>query len=228
MSVLDTVRSKIIGIVKDDSAKLINPDDYDLKIAEALNIYSKHRPDIAVDDIPGDGGHDYDFPDEWVEGFSEIKSVEYPLGYVPETLLDADSYYVYQNTTKKQIRLVEVAPAATETFRVTFTIPRTIASILETDEDAFCRLGAALCLEDLANAFAQTGDSIINADSVNYRAKSGEFSARAKRCMSFYNKHIGIKNDDTTTAASSVMNMEMNYPGGSDRLTHPKWARRRR
>jgi hypothetical protein len=85
-----------------------------------------------------------------------------------------------------------------------------------------------LCLEDLANAFAQTGDSIINADSVNYRAKSGEFSARAKRCMSFYNKHIGIKNDDTTTAASSVMNMEMNYPGGSDRLTHPKWARRRR
>ena len=143
MSDLLTLLNKVVGIVKDDSAKLVNPDDYELKIAEALNTYSKHRPDTDVVDVTGNGGHDYDLPTGWSEGFSEIKSIEYPIGDIPATLLDPDTYEIYQNTTKKQVRLLNNSPAAADTFRITFTIPRTITTIIATDEDAFCKIGRA-------------------------------------------------------------------------------------
>lgn len=228
MSTLETIRSKVVGIVRDDSGKLVIYDDYDLKIAAALEKYSKHRPDKSVVDVIGNSGHDYDLPTGWGEGFSTIQSIEYPVGDVPATLLDEDEWQIYQNTTKKQLRLLNNTPTATETFRVTFTILRTVNTILAHEEGAFNLLAASLCLEDLANAFIQSGDSIINADSVNYRSKAAEAASRAKRCLTLYKEQLGIKEDDITLAASSVMNMEMNYPGGSDRLTHPKWARRRR
>ncbi len=229
LSTLDTIRTKIINIVSDDSGKLVIPDDYNDKVAAALNIYSKHRPDMAVEDITGDAGHDYDLPDAWIEGFSTIQSIEYPVDEVPATLLDEDEWEIYQTADGKVIRLLNDAPGATETFYVKFTILRTATTILAADEDAFCHLAAALCLEELANAFAQSGDSIINADSVNYRTKSSEFAARAKRMLTVYKEYLGIKEDDSVPAASAVTSvLDAQYPGGSDRLTHPRWARRLR
>jgi hypothetical protein len=219
---------KVISIVKDDSGKLTNPDDYSRNINAAIKIFSKHKPDTSVADVTGNGTHDYSLPTGWVDGFSIIKSIEYPVDNVPEDFLDEDDYKVYQGTSVKYIRLLTYSPSASDSFRVMFTIPRTDTTIPDNDVDALCNLAASLCLEELANAFTQTSDSTIDADSVNWRTKGYEFGQRAKRLMQLYKEHIGIKGDDVTPAASAVKDFDMKYPGGIDRLTHPRRQRGQR
>lgn len=228
MSTLAEIREKVIGSVKDDSGKLVNPDDYNAKIQAAIKRYSRHRPGIKVADIVGNGTHDYALPTGWNDEFSAIKSIEYPLGDVPATMLDNDEFEIYQSPTGKKIRLLNYALAATASFRVSFTILRTDATIPDMDVDALVTLAAALCCEDLANAFIQSSDSTIGADSVNYRSKAAEAASRGKRLMQLYKEHLGIKDDDITPAASAVVDLDMKYPGGGERLTHSRWGRKRR
>ncbi|MCX5908472.1 MAG: hypothetical protein NTY64_15130 [Deltaproteobacteria bacterium] len=228
MSDLATMRTKVIGIVRDDSAKLANPADYEAKVAAAINQYSKYRPAVAVADIQGNGTHDYSLPTGWNDEFSGITGVEYPSGRVPEEMLDLEDWGLYQSPTGKKIRIRNYVPSVGETIRVTFTILRTATTIPTVDVESVCQLAAALCLEELANAFAQAGDSTIDADSVNYRTKSAEFAARAKRLMQLHKEHMGLKENDITPPASAVTDLNENFPGGSDRLTHPRWARERR
>jgi hypothetical protein len=219
---------KVIAIVKDDSGKLVNPDDYARNIDAAIKIFSRHRPDVSVVDITGDGTHDYALPSGWVEGFSIIKSIEYPVDNVPADILDNEEYEIYQAVAAKKVRLINYSPSAYDTFRVAFTVPRLEATIPENDEDALCNLAASLCLEALANAYTQTSDSTIGADSVNWRTKGYEFGQRAKQFMKLYKEHMGIKEDDTTPPASAVADLDMKYPGGGERLTHPRRQKERR
>lgn len=218
----------VVAMVKDSSGKLVNPDDYNAAISTAIKTYSKHRPDQAVVDIQGNGTGDYDLPDAWVEGFSSILSIEYPIGESPEMLLESDEYKIYQTPTGKKIRLLYEKLDSSRSFRVTFSIPRTEDTILPNDIEAFCDLATSIALGVLANTFLQTSDPTIAADVVNYRSKSQEATARAKQHALDYGKHMGIKDTDETPAASSVTSFEENYPGGIGRLTHPRWARRRR
>ena len=69
---------------------------------------------------------------------------------------------------------------------------------------------------------------LIDADAVNYRTKSAEFAARAKRLLQLYKDHMGLKEDDTATPAAAVADHDEKYPGGFERLTHPRWTRRLR
>ena len=196
--------------------------------SRAIKKYSRYRPNNSVADITGTGTHDYSLPSGWNDEFSIIRSIEYPVGNVPADYLDADDYEIYQSPTAKKIRLQTITPSASQSFRVTFTVPRTDTTIPDGDIDAVCNLAASLCLEELANAYVQLSDSTIAADSVNYRSKSYEAAQRAKAMMKLYKEHMGIKEDDITPAASAVKDMDMKYPGGGERLTHPRWRREKR
>lgn len=205
------------------------PDSVNSAINTAIAIYSKHRPAESVKAVTGNAGHDYDAPSGWVDEFSRIIRIEYPVDEVPAEYLDEDDFTIYSGPSGKKIRLIADTPAATEAFNITFTIPRTEATIPAPDEDAVANLAAAICLEMLANAFTQTSDSTIGADAVNYRSKGYEFGQRAKALRKLYSEHMGIKEDDIVPAAIAVRDMDgMNYPGGSGRLTHSRRARERR
>lgn len=228
MSTLADIRTKVTGIVSDDSGKLANPGDFDRNIAAALAVYSKHRPAVKVADVTGNGTHDYALPAGWTDEFSLVRSVEYPIGDLPATLLENDDYEIYQSPTDKKLRLRNNSPAASESFRVSFTVLRTDATVPDSDVNALANLAAALCLEELANAYTQTSDPTIGADSVNYRSKGYEFGQRAKTLRKLYNEHLGLREGDSTPPASAVTAMDMKYPGGRERLTHPRLARERR
>ncbi len=230
MSDLATIRGKVSGIVRDNSGKLVNPTDYDRNINAAIARYSKHCPGIKVLDITGNGGHDYSISllTGWNDDFSTVKSIEYPIDEIPAEYLEAEGYEVFEKPTGKVLRLNADSPPVTEKFRVTVTILRTDATIPASDEDALCNLAASLCLEELANAYTQTSDSTIAADSVNHRSKGSEFASRAKALMQLYKQHMGINEDDTTPAASAVADLDLKYPGGAERLTHPRKRREQR
>ena len=223
-ALIDLVKAK----VKDASGKLEDPADYENAIAEALNRYSKYKPLVLVVDVNGSDSRLYDVPGGWIDEFSMIASIEYPVDASQENLLDLEDYGLYRHPDGLKIRFVDAQPGTGEVFRITFTAIRTADAIPQGDLNAFTNLAASICLEILANAFLQTIDPTIDADSVNYRSKSSEAAARAKQLFKLYKDHIGIKEDDTTPPATAVADMDEKYPGGTDRLTHPRWARERR
>lgn len=229
MSSLTDIRTRIIGIVRDSTGKLINPTDYDRIITAAINRYSKLKPAVKVADITGNGTNDYALPSGWIDEFSRIICIEYPIGDVPATLLDSpDDYEIYQSPTEKKIRLKNEVLTVSESFRVAFSIPRAVTTIPDNDVDALSNLASSFCLNELANVYAQSSDSTIGADSVDHKSKSQEYASRAKQQMKLYKEHIGIKDDDVTQAASAVIDLDVGYPGGSDRLTHQRRQRERR
>jgi hypothetical protein len=92
------------------------------------------------------------------------------------------------------------------------------------DEDAVANLAASLCSGALASAYAQTSDSTITADSVDHRSKSQEFTSRAKMQKQNYLDHLGLK-EGNVAPASAVGDMDVKYPWGEERLTHPRKGR---
>lgn len=212
MLIID-VKSK----VKDDSGKLDDPGDYEAAVTEALNRYSKARPLEFATDILGGGSHDLELPSDFLDGFSGIVAVEYPVDYVPEQLIDRRDYRLYRGAAGLTLRLLADAPTATETVRVTYTIPHSEESVPVTDLEAVGNLAASFCLRKLAASYGQTVDPTISADVVNYRSKTDEFRRLADSYESLYKEHLGIKEDETTPAAMATASRP---DSASTRLTH--------
>jgi len=93
-----------------------------------------------------------------------------------------------------------------------------------------CDYAAGLCFQKLAAIYAQTGDSTISADTVNYRTKSQEYLSLMKALFKNYMDHMGI--DDLAAGAEQgpviaigSQHEELGGLLGIDRLTHPRSTR---
>lgn len=210
---LDLIRAK----VKDDSGRLTDAADYLPAIDAALERYSKHRPREAVVDVLGAGVCDLDLPQAWVEEFSRLLQVEYPVGLVPEALLDPGAWRLYRAPVGLQLRLLEVTPAAGEAVRLTITTLRNEQEVPRGDLDAVACLGASICLRTLAALYGQTSDPTIQADVVNYRSKTDEFRRLADALEEAFTTHLGVDPKGGVAAASTVAAAPAS---GRTRLTH--------
>lgn len=228
MSSLIDFQIKVDAVIKDDAGKLSTAEKESF-IAEGVSRYSKHRPQRKVYDIAGDGGYDYSLPSDWVRDFSMIFSVEYPAGSRPANILGDKDWEIYEDSTGQKLRMLSATPNTGETIRITYTLLHAVnissSTIPAFDADAVANLAASLCCEALANYYVQTADSTINADVVNYRTKSQEYSSRAKRLMTLYYDHIGIDEDSPHPPAGATGNWDTDYQWGQDRIGHPKRLR---
>jgi len=205
-------------------------------ISAAVKKYSGHRPLIIAEDEDGNGSFDYALTllESWTDGFSEIRSVEYPVDDTSEAAntLDDDDWAIYQKPEGKCLRFLADTPSATEDIRITYTALHTCTdaacTIPANDEEALQILAAGIFCEMIAAYYAQTQDSTIMADSVNHKSKAAEYASRAKRFALLYKEHLGLKEDDLTPAAAAVADLDMKYPGGMERLTHPRRQRVKR
>ncbi len=200
-----------------------------LAIGMAVKTHSRHRPRVIVEDESGDGGFDYAMTllASWTEGFSKIKQVEYPVDDTDETadILQDDAWTIYEKPSGKSLRFLEDKPAATESFRVTYTALHTCAdddsTIESLDDEAVQALSAAYFCEMLATYYAQNQGSTINADSVDHTSKARDYSARAKSYRKMYFDHLGVE-EGKTLAASVTRDQDKAASWGSDKLTHKK------
>ena len=212
MNLLDLVNSK----VKDTAAMLSDPADYLAAITEALNRYSKANPREVAADIPGNATNDLPLPTGWSDGVSTVVAVEYPTGRVPEELIDRRDRRLYRTPAGLQLRLLTVQPTASEMVRLTYSLPHTEATLPPVDQEAVANLAASICCRQLAQLYAATSDSTIQADVVNYRSKSSEFSSLAKALEALYERHIGGSGASVTGAMATAAPAE----SGRTRLTH--------
>jgi len=201
----------------------------ELALNQAVKEHSRHKPQVVVEDFDGDGGFDYALSGfaSWAEGFSVIKTVEYPVDDDDETpdLLQDDEWMVYEKPAGKCLRFRENSPTASEDFRVTYTALHTCtdsACTVETyDEEAVQALAAAYFCEMLATYHAQNQDSTIAADSVDHTSKSRDYAARARAYRKIHFDHLGIK-EGTTHPASVTWDQDKAGSWGGDKATHPK------
>ena len=200
-----------------------------LAVDMAVKAHSRHRPRIIVEDESGDGGFDYAVSAlaSWSEGFSVIRTVEYPVDDTDEDadVLQDDQWTIYEKPAGKQLRFLEDKPAATESFRVTYTALHTCTdsacTVDDFDEEAVQVLAAAFFCDMLAAYYAQSVDGTIAADSVDHTSKSRDYAARAKTYRKLYFDHLGIREGQAPPA--SVTRDQDKLPSWqTGKLTHPK------
>jgi len=202
-----------------------------LAINAALKKYSGQRPRIVSEDEAGNASFDYALTllADWSEGFSVIKSVEYPVDDTEEAaaILQEDAWEIYQKPSGKVLRLLEDTPAATESLRVNYTALHSCTDAACTvpsyDEEALQILAASIFCDMLAAYYAQTQDSTIQADSVDHKSKASEYAARARAYRKTYFDHLRVKEGESP-AASVTKDQDRAGSWGADHMTHPrKW-----
>lgn len=203
-----------------------------LAVKQALQRYSKDKPRIVAEDETGDGGFDYALTllADWSDGFSNIIRVEYPVddGDQEADVLDDEQWTIYQKPAGKVLRFTDEKPAASESFRVTYsalhTCTASACTVKAFDEVAVQALAAAYFCEMLATWYAQSTDSTMGADVVDHRSQADQYARRAASYRSVYFKHMGVK-EGAVRPVSATQDWDVNYPGGTDRLTHPRRQR---
>jgi hypothetical protein len=201
--------------------------DKTLAVGMAMKMHSKHSPLIKIQDVTGDGGFDYAVSDLtlWSDGFSVIRSVEYPVDDDDETpdVLQDDRWRIYSKPAGDVLRFLDEKPASDESFRVEYTALHTCTvsacTVKDFDEEAVQALAAAYFCDMLSTYYAQSQDSTIGADAVDHKSKSSEYAARARRYREVYSHHMGIQ-PGKVPAASVTRDQDKAASWASDKLTH--------
>ena len=226
-----------VKILVQDAAGKLSDGDRDKLIAQSIQQrYSKDRPREIVTDVPGNGAADLDLPgageDVFDEGFSLIRQLEYPIGNVPPSTIEDGGWTLYRTPAGLKLRLLASRVPAGESIRVTWTARHRGdgSTVPQCDFEAVCDLAAALCFDALAAIYAQTGDSTIAADTVNYRTKSQEYLGLAKSARRRYFAHIGVAEEADAASASSgpalsIGEVDQSMGWGGDRLVHGRGSR---
>lgn len=220
---ISAIQALVAAHIQDDASKL-SSGEIITAIEEAIaGRYSKDRPRQVVVDLAGDG-NTYEWAlsgiSGWEEGFSQVRTIEYPRGEATPAYLDTSNWSIYAAPTGRSLRFP--APLTNGSYaRVIFTAPHAVdASTLPLAElYTIGVLAAARAARRLAALYAQTGDSSIVADTVNYRSKSAEYLALARHLEQDYENYLGTDPDRSAPSASNTATWLGDTAGGK-RLTH--------
>lgn len=176
-------------------------------IAEAVKTYSFYRPQEIALRVTGDGGYDYDLPEDWEEGFSSILSIEYPAGEQIPVFLDSVLYKIYKDETGSKLRFLINNPAATEEFILTYTIRHSIevdlGTIPDVDFDAVVNLAASLGCTAIGRKYTQdAGGSTIAVGGDAWRSVT-RYSEKAKELMELFLTHMGVNREVAPAMATA-------------------------
>lgn len=216
MATLTSTTAAIRRLIKDINSDLLADNEVEEAINGALRRYNKDRPRILVDDVTGDGGHYYLISSslsDWVRGFSKVIQIDYDVSNrvssdeIPYFLEPIDWTVYLSATDTEYLLLPNHAPGSSTDFRVWYTTPHDHTDSADTiyaeDLDAFRWLSASICCDILATKRAQTSDSTIGVDAVNYQSKQRQFAEESDRWFKKYAAHIGVPEDQGPEAAAS-------------------------
>lgn len=213
----------VAAAVQDEAGRLII-DDHHRAITQAVARYSKDRPRHKVEDIAAPGGNLLPLPPAWEVDFSQLDSLEYPIGNVPPYIVEAGGWAMYTTPTGEVVQ-VGSAIAAGHAVRATFTVAHVLSATVDTipfgDREPVASYAAAILADQLASLYSNDQDSTIRADSVQHTSKASEFARRAKTLRQRYFDDIGV-DTKRNVAAGAVVNLNLNNSLGRDRLTHSR------
>ena len=207
-----------------DAAEKLSGADLTAAIQEAIGgRYSKDRPQTLLSDLLGDGAQfqwDLATLAGWQAGFSQVVQIEYPQGARSPHYLESEDWLIYESPSAKFLRF-SFTLGGGKTARVKYTAPHPsdASTVPDADFYAVASLAASLAAKRLSALCAQTGDSSIAADTVDYRSKSQEYASLARRLEKDYENLLGTDPGRTAPAASRTADWQGKTAGGA-RLTH--------
>ena len=184
--------------------------DRERMVNTAVERFSHDAPELITEDVTGDGGKYYAISGlgSWIDGFSQITSIQYPAQAVsadenPQYLEPEDWDDNYRDASDvRYILLPNHTPAATETFRVTYTATYQLSgetyAIPPGHFFAVCNLAAHFACTALATKYARTSDSSISADSVDHGGRSERFRSMARDFERAYLEHMDMTGNDAS------------------------------
>lgn len=219
---LSDYQSLVTELVRDDAAKIAAAEK-DRAIDLAVKRYSKDRPQLKVEDLTPESANLLPLPASWETDFSELRSLEYPIGDVPPTLLEPGRYDFYRSPTALKIQVLDAVAVAAANVRASYTIKHVVSAVSDTipiqDREPVACWAAAILCDELAAFYSGGTDSSIQADSVESRSKAEEYAARARGLRKRYHDELGIE-EKKAAAAGLVVNLDLPDSRGEDRLTH--------
>lgn len=225
-----------LGSALQDDAEKLSPDDNSRLLSQAIIIYSKDKPRTLIKEEDGDGSkYDFALPSDWVEGFSYIVGdIEYPADtYQDPNYIEKIDWKLFKKlvsaVTTTYLRITSFIPASGYKLRYEYTLPHTLDettnTVNENDTEAVVALAAALCFWALAAKFAQSTDSTIEADVIDYQRKSDLYATLAKEKLSTYNSLMGLGEESKGAASASAgvafKDLDVTFQWSEDMLTHP-------
>lgn len=232
-----------VGRDLQDVGDFLQPDDVEVFLRQAVLIYSKDRPQRKICELTGDGSaFDFAVPADWVEEFSSINGdIQYPVNDAIQNIptVDRNDWQFIRKlvtgVTTLFIRFTTFIPQSGKKARFEYVTQHTLSAddtntIKDGDMEAVVALAASLCYWALASRFAQSSDSTISADVIDYSRKSDTYSTLAKEKLNMYRSMMGLgaesKNKSAASVGVVVKDLDMRYPGSlGDYLTHPSSER---
>jgi len=226
---LEDFRQLVIDLVRDDAQKIVAT-ERDRAIDLAVQRYSKDRELPKVQDVTPTDANTLPLPAGWQLDFSELRSLEYPIGRVPPSYLDQSRYAIYRSPTGLVVKTIDSVKVAANTVRASYTIVHSLDSTSDTipvaDREPVCCWAAAILCEQLAAFYSGNTDSSIQAQVVQSQTKSQEYATRAKSLRFRYLNELGI-DDKRNVAAGVAVTMPELDSRGQPRLTHSAAYRNR-
>jgi len=202
------------------STAIYDNDARDTQIKAAVEDYSRDVPQTAAGDVTGDAGRYYPLTGEsavltaWVAGASQVTEIEYPAVTIasdglPQYLEPDDWRDDYEVDSVTYLLMLNHMPAATETLRITYTVPYAWSGTPEVTTTptahfyAICALAAAKCCRAIAAHYANTSDSILNADSTDHNAQYNAFLRMADGYENAYREALGLNADSDKAEAAA-------------------------
>ncbi len=213
----------------DASNPLLSDAEIDQAFDAALKTYSRDRARAVADPISGDGrAYQIPLPGRWIAGFSRVNSIEYPTGNQPRTILEASDYQIVDTVLGRQpLRALEFAStpdAGTDNILVSYTTRHVHNDELDTvpaeDFEAVTWLAASIACATIATKMAGSSDSVIAADSVQYRDSQLRYKQQSEAFKKMYDDFV--KGDGSVRAAGAMTDWDTNMSYRGDRLFHPR------
>jgi len=130
VSLISAFLSQVDALIAADANELSQIARY-LTVKAAVERYSVDRPHIHADDVTGNATRYYELSvilGNWVEGQSRVLGIEYPAAVIasngyPVYLEPRDWQDDYWAVDKRYLFLPNHSPAATETIRISYSVP---------------------------------------------------------------------------------------------------------
>lgn len=218
-----TWRTRVRTLLGEPGATEIADGNIDDHVKAAVRQFSKDRPRIVSSDYAGDGlTYDLARPVAWVDDFSYVAAVEYPIGYRPSSVLDLAEVSLQPNdSAPTHIRLNSTTPGTGYTARVFIAVPWPVPTavagddkIPDTDFEAVAKLAASFGARQLSARTAGTKSSTLGeADLVDHESESDRWRSIARDYQRAYNEHVGDSNGETGASVTFDWDTRPDWPG---------------
>lgn len=185
MGWLEEIRSRV-----QENRRLLDPDIEEVMM-QALDEYSGYQPQYIDIAYVSDGTKTYNVPMNWINNFSQIITVEYPLAetlivsnpnnYPIPAIREVSDYSLLTVTTPYKVLLYFEIPLG-ESFRMRYSIPYTINDyelLPGHYRSAVINLATAYAFLKLSSIYAQSTDLNLQAESVDYKERASEYTRLA-------------------------------------------------